>query len=105
MKLFITSILAFVFWGKMLIQDTTTITAIYKGFGESGYEFSFTSDEDGDESIYFETISEDILKQYNLKSFDFQGKKFNVEYATEETESEDEEMYTTYVLVSLKLVK
>lgn len=104
MKLLISSILALVFWSGTLTQDTTKITATYEGFSTSGYEFSFTNDEDEEESIYFETISDEILKQYNLKSSDFKGKEFEVTYKTIEEEDDEGDLTSTDVLVSLKLL-
>lgn len=95
---------------KAEIQDPTTLTvkAIFEGYDEEdGYVFLVKGEEDeDDDTIYFTEITVEALKQANLKSKDLIGKKFEVTYAVEEYEVEDEEgyveVYEKYTITKLK---
>ncbi len=81
-------------------QDKTTITAIFDGYENDVYYFSA----DGEEEFYeFQQINSVASKKYDLKDAKFKGKNFEVTYTTETELDEDDEEYTLFTIVDLKL--
>ena len=84
-------------------EDPTKVIATFQGFDDSGYTFSFTNDDDDEEVITFETVSEKILKTYNLKDSKFINQEFEITYDYQASE-EDEEV-EVLVLQSIKKIE
>nr|WP_299035538.1 hypothetical protein [uncultured Tenacibaculum sp.] len=83
------------------ISDPIKTIATFQGYDEYGYTFSF-EDEDGDEDVItFETISEKILKIYNLKDNKFVDQVFEITYDYKVSDDEIE----TPVLQSIKKIE
>ncbi len=98
--LFIGVGLAFTIKQSKLIDPIKTV-AVFQGYDEYGYTFSF-EDEEGDEDVItFETISEKILKIYNLKDDKFVEQKFEITYDYKVSDDEIE----TPVLQSIKKIE
>ncbi|TYP98878.1 hypothetical protein C7447_102196 [Tenacibaculum adriaticum] len=88
---------------KETIQnDPITIEATFDGFDEDGFSFSFTNDDDENETIIFETISSDLLKKYDLKSDELIGEEFELTYKTQAPNDEDSD--PTFVLMAIKKI-
>lgn len=83
-------------------SNETTVIATFGGYDELGYNFSFINEEEEEEEIItFESISESLLKKYNLKDEAFIGKKFKITYTIEISEN-DEYDTETYILKDIK---
>lgn len=85
------------------IEEPTKVIATFQGFDDSGYTFSFVNDDDDEEVITFETVSEKILKTYNLKDSKFIDQEFEITYYYQASE-EDEEI-EVLVLQSIKKIE
>lgn len=89
-------------------ENTKIIVGVFDGFDEEdGYMFTInTTEDDSEEVMYFTDIDETVLENYNLKSTNFEGKKFEITYKINVFEDEDEEGYTetyeTLTIISLK---
>lgn len=81
-------------------SNKTTVIATFGGYDELGYNFSFINEEE-EQVITFESISESLLKKYNLKDEAFIGKKFKITYTIEISEN-DEYDTETYILKDIK---
>ncbi|MCA0132548.1 hypothetical protein [Winogradskyella alexanderae] len=85
------------------------IEGIFDGYDEEdGYSFLVIDKESETESVmYFSEVLEAVLKEFDLKSTNLVGKKFEITYEIEELEELDDEeygeSYEKYTIV--KLVK
>ncbi len=92
------------------IQDKkiVKIEGIFDGYDkEDGYAFLVKADnEDGEQTMYLQSMSAEALKTVNLKSKDMEGKRFEVTCELTEHEEKDEfgqvEIYETYHIISIK---
>lgn len=76
------------------------VTAMFDGFNEEGYNFSYETDDDY-VTITFDKVKEDLIKKFDLKGDTYVGEKFEVTYSVSTTEDDDE----IYTLESLKLIE
>ena len=85
-------------------QEVITTVAIYDGFEHDMYSFSISGEDDEYELVIpFNDVSDEILKNFDLKSDKHVGQKFEISYEvsiTYDEELDDEE--ETYILKSLK---
>jgi len=80
-----------------------TIIAQFEGIDESGYMFSYDSDDGGLDFLFFETISEDILKVYNFDEEDFFEQSFEIKLTIKII---DEDLgIESYTLNSIRLIE
>ena len=88
-------------------QDSNTITAIFDGAEDYGYNFIFTNDDEDESTITFQNVSEDALKAFDLKSDTFLGVTMQVTYTTVIETEEDSDGFEseTEVLTITKLQK
>ncbi|MFC4634593.1 hypothetical protein ACFO3O_11780 [Dokdonia ponticola] len=84
----------------------TTVTAVYLGFANDVYTFSFKNEDGDEDEITFEKISEDIKKSYDLTTKDLVGKTFILTFSQKNVPDPDDEDILTSVntLISLKKV-
>ncbi|WP_417799316.1 hypothetical protein [Tenacibaculum sp.] len=92
--------LAFTTQQNKLIDPIKTV-ATFQGYDEYGYTFSYENEEGDEDVISFETISDKILKIYNLKEDKFVGQVFEITYDYKVSDDEIE----TPVLQSIKKVE
>jgi hypothetical protein len=93
-----------------LIQEkkVVKIKGVFDGYDEEdGFAFLVKSDtEEGEQTIYLQTISNEALKMINLKSKEMEGKRFEVTCELTEIEEKDEfgqvEIYESYHIISIK---
>ncbi len=89
-------------------KKVVKIEGTFDGYdAEDGYAFLVKADnEDGEQTMYLQSISVEALKMVNLKSKDMEGKRFEVTCELTETEEKDEfgqvEVYESYHIVNLK---
>lgn len=88
-------------------QDSNTITAIFDGAEDYGYNFIFTNEDEDESTITFQNVSEDALKAFDLKSDTFLGVTMQVTYTTVIETEEDSDGFEseTEVLTITKLQK
>ena len=79
------------------------VVATFNGYDETGYTFSFLNEDDYEEVITFEIVSEKILSAYNLKDNKFIDQEFEITYDYQITESDDE--IEVPVLQTIKLIE
>lgn len=95
---------------KTQLQDkkTVTVKGIFDGYdADDGYAFLVKDNEDeSEEYIYIEAITDEALKVVNLKSANLIGKTFEITYEVSEYDEEDEdgnvETYEKYTIVKVK---
>lgn len=88
------------------IVQKATIEGVFDGYDEEdGYSFLVIDKETESENVmYFNDVTEDVLKEFNLQSTNFLGKKFEITYEIEEMEDEEDgEIYEKFIII--KLVK
>ncbi|MGB1211166.1 MAG: hypothetical protein ACPG41_07060 [Lacinutrix venerupis] len=73
------------------IQNAKTITAVFDGAEDYGYNFIFTNDDEDERTITFQNINNDVLKTFDLNSDALIGTKMKVTYTTEILVEEDED--------------
>jgi len=101
MKTLFISLLAIIsFVGLETNQDEITIKATFDGYEEE--TFYFTEEEES--SYEFQKIDPVASNKYNLQDDKFKGKKFEVTYMTETDLDENDDEYTIYTILDLKLV-
>ena len=88
-------------------QKALNLIGVFDGF--DFYVFKYVNEDGDDDDMYFNEISDQALKSYNLKSETFNGKKFEVTYS-EKSEIEidddgDEQEVTIRTIISLKLIE
>lgn len=89
-------------------KKTVKIQGVFDGYDEDdGYAFLVKADnEEGEQTIYLQSISAEALKMVNLKSKDMEGKRFEVTCEVTEYEEVDEngtsETYEEYHIISVK---
>lgn len=86
------------------IMQKATIEGVFDGYDEEdGYSFLVIDKETENENVmYFNDVTEDVLKEFNLKSSNLLGKKFEIKYEIEEMEDEDDgEIYEQFIIVKL----
>lgn len=88
-------------------KKTETLTGVFEGYDkEDGYSFLYKDEEGNDRVIYFEKISEEALKAFNLKSETMVGKTFVITYEIKEYDEEDDdgniETYEEKIILELK---
>lgn len=88
-------------------QDSNTITAIFDGAEDYGYNFIFTNEDEDESTITFQNVSEEALKAFDLKSDTFLGVTMQVTYTTVIETEEDSDGFEseTEVLTITKLQK
>ena len=86
-------------------QDSNTITAIFDGAEDYGYNFIFTNEDEDESTITFQNVSEEALKAFDLKSDTFLGVTMQVTYTTVIETEEDSDGFEseTEVLTITKL--
>ncbi len=96
----------FSFTAPTNLQDKVTVTAVYDGLEDYGYNFIVTKN-GVENTITFQEIDETILKTYDLTSQEFVGKSFKVTYnaLTETMEDEFGNEEETEFLTIVSLVK
>jgi hypothetical protein len=73
------------------IQESNTITAIFDGAEDYGYNFIFTNDDEDESTITFQNVNDDVLKALDLKTEALVGTSMTVTYTTAiETEEDDD---------------
>jgi len=83
------------------VQDKITIKATFDGYQDEIYFFS-----DADEGAYeFQSIDSVASKKYDLSDEKFKGKVFEVTYSTEFDIDDNDEEYTLYTILDLKLIQ
>lgn len=87
-------------------KNTLTTTAIkvvatYQGFDEDGYTFTFVNDDEDEEVVTFVSVSDALLKKYDLKDVKFIDQEFEITYDYHVSEDEIE----TPVLQSIKIIE
>ena len=93
-----------------LEKKTVTLIGTFDGYDvEDGYSFLVKSDsaeEEGEQTIYLQSISAEALKMVNLKSKEMEGKRFEVVYEVTEYEEKDDngqvETFEKYHIISVK---
>ena len=85
-------------------QEVITTVVIYDGFEHDMYSFSISGEDDESELvILFNDVSDEILKNFDLKSNKHVGQKFGISYEVSTTyDKELDEEEETYILKSLK---
>lgn len=77
----------------LYFQEEQLINAVYDGHEEYGYNF-LAKNKDGEEyTITFHEISEELLKEFNLKSETLIGKNFTITYKTRVEVTKDDDGY------------
>ena len=79
------------------------VIATFNGYDENEYTFSFLNEDDYEEVITFEIVSEKILSAYNLKDNKFIDQEFEITYDYQITDSDDE--VEVPVLQTIKLIE
>mgnify|MGYP003669972911 CR=1 FL=1 len=86
-------------------QTKVTVTAVYDGLEEYGYNFIVSKD-GMEHTLTFQDINESLLKTYDLTTSEFVGKTFKVTYTIDtETmvdEFDNEEEIETLIIVALE---
>ena len=93
-----------------LEKKTVTLIGTFDGYDvEDGYSFLVKSDsaeEEGEQTIYLQSISAEALKMVNLKFKEMEGKRFEVVYEVTEYEEKDDngqvETFEKYHIISVK---
>ena len=83
--------------------ESQKVIATFNGYDENGYTFSFLNEDDYEEVITFEIVSEKILRAYNLKDNKFIDKEFEITYDYQISDSDDE--VEVPVLQTIKLIE
>lgn len=81
-------------------QDERTIKATFDWYDDGTYYFTDAEEE----SYEFQKIDSIASKKYNLMDDKFNGKKFEVKYVIESDLDADDEEYTFYSILDLKLI-
>ena len=86
-------------------QEEQTISAIYDGAEDYGYNFIFTNDDEDESTITFQNVNEDVLKAFDLKSEALIGTNMKVTYTIVVETEEDEDGFEseTEILTITKL--
>jgi hypothetical protein len=88
-------------------QTKITVTAVYDGLEDYGYNFIVTKN-GVENTLTFQEIDETILKTYDLTGKEFIGKSFKVTYSinteTMVDEFDNEEEIETLTIVSLEKI-
>ena len=71
------------------IEETSTITGIYKGLEDGMYTFSFTDEDDEESTINFEKISPEAKKMVDLSNKKMIGQLFTMTFSNVNEEEED----------------
>ncbi len=80
-------------------QDKITVTATYDGYEEETYHFT-----DIDEISYeFQKVDSVASKKFDLQDAQYKGKKFDVTYILETDLDENDDEYSMYTILDLKL--
>ena len=93
-----------------LEKKTVTLIGTFDCYDvEDGYSFLVKSDsaeEEGEQTIYLQSISAEALKMVNLKFKEMEGKRFEVVYEVTEYEEKDDngqvETFEKYHIISVK---
>ncbi|MGG8494945.1 hypothetical protein ACQY1Q_00895 [Tenacibaculum sp. TC6] len=72
------------------ILEPKKVTATYEGYTELGYSFIFVNEDDDDEIVTFESISEKLLEQYDLTDDSYIDEKFEITFDYEVVNKEEE---------------
>lgn len=84
----------------LTLQDVEKTTATYDGFDDGTFFFI-----DGEGyTLEFEQIDEKLLKKYDLRSEEFNGRNFEVSYTTETDMDDEDEELSVSKIVGLKLL-
>lgn len=82
-------------------QDKMIVNATFDGYEEATYYFSGT-----DEISYeFQKVDSVASTKYNLQDVQYKGKKFEVTYALETDLDENDDEYSIYTILDLKLIE
>jgi hypothetical protein len=86
-------------------QENKTVKAIFEYHDEGVYYFTYSNDDDDDETYTFQKIEKDALKSFNLADNNYEGQTFNITYKIESEIDEFDEDSDVWVIVLLELVK
>jgi hypothetical protein len=87
--------------GLQTNQDKITVNATFDGYEDETYYF--TDEEDG---VYeFQKIDSVASSKYDLQNAKFKGEKFEVTYTIETDLDENDDEYSLYTILDLKLYK
>ena len=84
-------------------QDKVTVKATFDEFDEEIYYFTNVNEEEG--SYNFDKIDAVASKKYDLKDVKFKGKIFEVTYISETELDENDDEYSTFTILDLKLIE
>ncbi|WP_378178554.1 hypothetical protein [Aquimarina sp. SS2-1] len=93
---------------EIAAEGTETIQATFDGFERDSYSFNYKNEENEDDSIFFQDITPEVLKMYNLKDKKYIGKNFEVtfsfKYENEVDEDGDKQEFIKRRVTGLKLL-
>jgi len=74
----------------LVAQDTKTIEGVFDGHEDYGYNFVTTHSDGSEHMMTFQSIKEELLSQFDLKSETFIGKNFKITYQIKIKKTKDE---------------
>ncbi|MHA7058761.1 hypothetical protein ACWGOQ_0016165 [Aquimarina sp. M1] len=93
---------------ETVTEGTETFTGVFDGFEKDTYSFNYKNEDNEDDSIFFNAITPEILKTYNLKDKKFIGRKFEITFAfryeNEVDEDGDKQEFVKRTITGLKLI-
>lgn len=93
---------------EVVTQDSTltTVTAVYVGFENGVYTFSFKNEDGDEDEMTFEKITDEAKKAYDLTTKLLVGKAFTLTFSSQNVPDPDDEDILTSVntIISLKKV-
>jgi len=99
--LFITLFVVLSYSGIQTDQEKITVKAIFDGYEDETYYFTNVKEEG---SYEFQKIDSVANKKFNLQDVNFKGKTFEVTYTTETDLDENDDEYTLFMILDLKLI-
>ncbi|AUC82510.1 hypothetical protein [Lacinutrix sp. Bg11-31] len=86
-------------------QEEKTISTIFDGAEDYGYNFIFTNDDEDESTITFQNVNDDVLEAFDLKSEALVGTSMKVTYTVVIETEEDEDGFEseTEILTITKL--
>ena len=84
-------------------QDKEIVKAIFNEFEDDVYYFTNVNEEEG--TYNFDKIDGIASKKYDLKDVKYKGKTFEVTYITETDLDENDDEFSTFTILDLKLIQ
>lgn len=75
---------------SLTIQDSKTIEGVFDGHEDYGYNFIITHSDGSEHTMTFQSIKDELLSQFDLKSEEFIGKNFKITYQIKIKKTKDE---------------